>query len=97
MATMLEECTTEDQRSVVRFFSCGQKDIYKDMCPIYVGKRLSSKAVQNWVEKLSQADDVRPSTEVAETTVKNFYAGVPTDWKSDGTSASVFGGGYGEK
>jgi hypothetical protein len=44
MTTMLEECTNEDRRSVVRF--CGQKglnakDIRKEMFPVYFGKCLT--------------------------------------------------------
>jgi hypothetical protein len=40
---------------------------------------LPRKAVHNWVEKFSQgrskvADDARPGADVAETTVKDFYA-----------------------
>jgi hypothetical protein len=46
-----------------------------EMFPVYSGKCLSSKAVQNWVEKFSQghskvADNSRRGAEVAETTVK---------------------------
>jgi hypothetical protein len=47
------------------------------MFPVYGGKRLSSKAVHNWIEKFSQgrskvADDARPVAEVAEITVKRL-------------------------
>jgi hypothetical protein len=57
MAIVLEECNTEEQRSVVRF--CGgkglnAKDIHKEMFPLYVGKSFSRKAVHYWVEKFSQ-------------------------------------------
>jgi hypothetical protein len=49
MATVLEKCTTEEERSVVRF--CEQKDsIHKEMCLVYGGKCLSRKAVHNWVQ-----------------------------------------------
>jgi hypothetical protein len=53
------------------------KDIHKELFHVYGGKCLSRKAVHNWVEKFSQrrsrvADDVRPGSEVAETTVKWF-------------------------
>jgi hypothetical protein len=46
------------------------KDIHKEIFPVYDGKRLSYKAVHNWVEKFSQerskvADDARPDAEVA--------------------------------
>jgi hypothetical protein len=48
---VLEECTIKEQRSVVRF--CGQKDamqkdIHKEVFPVYGGKCLSSKAFQPW-------------------------------------------------
>jgi transposase len=41
------------------------KDIHKEMFPVYCGKRLSLKAIHNWVEKFSKgrskvADDARP-------------------------------------
>jgi hypothetical protein len=50
-------------------------DIHKEMFPVYGGKCLSHKKVQNWVEKFSQglskvAYDAQLGTEVAETTVK---------------------------
>jgi hypothetical protein len=57
MTTMLEDCTTEEQRSVVRFLwakGLNAKDIYKEMFPVYGGKCLSRKAVHNWAEKFSQ-------------------------------------------
>jgi transposase len=58
MATVLEECTTERQRSVVRFFVCAEelnaKASHREMFPFYGGKCLSRNAVRNWVEKFSQ-------------------------------------------
>jgi hypothetical protein len=50
MPTVLEEYTTEDYRSLVFFFSLWEKglnskDIYKEMFPVYGGKRVSRKAV----------------------------------------------------
>jgi hypothetical protein len=56
MATVLEGYTTEEQRSV---FCVWAKDltanyIHKEMFPVYGGKCLLRKAVQNWVEKFSQ-------------------------------------------
>jgi hypothetical protein len=52
---MLEGCTTEEQRSLVRFFvwakELNAKDIRKEMFPVYGGKCLSHKAVHNWVAK----------------------------------------------
>jgi hypothetical protein len=78
MATVLEEYTTEEQRSVVRFWKKWPyaKYIDKERFPVY-GKYLSRKALHNWVEKFSQgrskvADDARLSAEVAETTVKRL-------------------------
>jgi hypothetical protein len=52
MVTMLEECTTEEQRSVVLFFvgkmiQC--KGFHKELFPVYGGKCLLRKAVHNWV------------------------------------------------
>jgi hypothetical protein len=57
MATMLEECNTEEQHSVVNFLwlkGLSAKDIYKEMFPVYCGKCLSHKAVHSCVEKFSQ-------------------------------------------
>jgi hypothetical protein len=56
MTTMTEESITEEQRSVVRFLwskGLNAKDIHKEMFPVYGGKWLSHKVVQNWVEKFS--------------------------------------------
>jgi hypothetical protein len=68
MATLLEGCTTEEQRSVLRFLWAkgpNAKDIHKYNFPVYIGKCLSRKAFHNWVDKFSQgrskvADDARP-------------------------------------
>jgi hypothetical protein len=50
MATVLDKCITEDQRSVVRFL-CAKglkaKDIHKEMFPVYGGKCMSRKAVHS--------------------------------------------------
>jgi hypothetical protein len=59
MATVLGVCTTEEQRSGVRFFvgkkkKLNPKDIQKEMFPVYCGKCLSHEAVHNWVQKFSQ-------------------------------------------
>jgi hypothetical protein len=56
MATVPEEYITEEQRSVVRFLwakGLNAKDIHKEMFPVYGGKCLSLKAVQNWVPEVS--------------------------------------------
>jgi transposase len=81
MATVPEEYATEEQRCVVRFLWANghnEKDIHKEIFPIYGGKCLSRKAVHNWVENFSQGqskdvDDTRPGrlVEIAtETTVQ---------------------------
>jgi ribulose 1,5-bisphosphate synthetase/thiazole synthase len=56
MVTVLEECITEEQRSVVRFLlakGLSAKDIHTEMFPVYGGKCLSRKAVPNRVENVS--------------------------------------------
>jgi hypothetical protein len=48
MTTVLEECTTEQQHSVVRFSlakGLNAKDIHKEMFPISGGKCLSRKSI----------------------------------------------------
>jgi hypothetical protein len=80
MATVLEDCSTEEKLSGVCFLwakELNSKDTHKEMFPVYGGKCLSHKAVHNWVQKFSQgrpkvADDDRPDAEVAEKTVKRF-------------------------
>jgi hypothetical protein len=50
MAIPLEECTTEKQRSVVRYLwekGLDAKDIHREMFPVYGGKCLSRKTVHN--------------------------------------------------
>jgi hypothetical protein len=52
MATVLGDCNTEEQLSVVRFLwskGLNTKDIHKEMFPVYGGKCLSRKAVHIWV------------------------------------------------
>jgi hypothetical protein len=56
MVTLFEECTNEEQLSVMRFLwpkGLNAKDIHKDMFPVCGGKRLSRKAVHNRVAKVS--------------------------------------------
>jgi hypothetical protein len=57
MATVLEKCNTEEQSSPVRF-SVGKKklnakNIYREMFPVYGGKCLSLKAVDNQLANIS--------------------------------------------
>jgi hypothetical protein len=50
MVTVLEECITEEQHSVVRLLwakRLNAMDIHKEMFPVYGGKCLSRKAVHN--------------------------------------------------
>jgi transposase len=78
MAIMLEDCTVEEQRSVLRFLwakGLNAKDIHKEMFSVCDGKCLSRKAAHKWVQKFSQGrskvdDDARRGAEVAETTVE---------------------------
>jgi hypothetical protein len=65
--------------------------------PAYVGKYVSRKTIDNWVEKFSQrrwkvADDTRPGAKVAETTVKNYAAGFGALVKRWDKCISVGGG-----
>jgi hypothetical protein len=72
MATVLEECTTEDRSSVMRILwakGLDAKAIHKEIFLVYGGKRLSRKEVHNWVEKSSQGhskfeDDALPRPHV---------------------------------
>jgi hypothetical protein len=56
IATLLEECTTKEQRYVVRFSwikGVNAKNIHKEMFPVYGRKYLSRKAIHNWVANVS--------------------------------------------
>jgi hypothetical protein len=100
MVTVLEDYTTEEQRSVVRF--CAQKDTDKEMFPADGGKFLSLKAAHNWGEKRGKhfADD-----EEVETMVKKWLRQQTKDFYAAGFDALVkrwdkcisVGGGYVEK
>jgi hypothetical protein len=48
MVTVLDDCTTEEQRSVVRFVWTKELGANK-MFPVYCGKCLSRKAARSWV------------------------------------------------
>jgi hypothetical protein len=71
MATVLEECSTKEQRSVVFLWAKGPnaKDIHKEIFPVYGWKCLSRKTIHTWAEKRAErfADD-----EVAATAVKTL-------------------------
>jgi hypothetical protein len=56
VATVLEEYTTEEQSSGVRFLwekGLNVNVIHKEIFPLYGGKFLSRIAVHNWVSKVS--------------------------------------------
>jgi hypothetical protein len=62
MTTVLDECTIEEQLSVVRLLwakGLNAKEIHKEMFLGYGGKCLSRKAVHSWVAKRDErfADD----------------------------------------
>ena len=73
MATVLEQCTTFEQRAVIRFLwakGCAAKDIHKQMLPVYGENCVSRKSVHNWIEKFTQgrsqlADNNRTGRPVA--------------------------------
>jgi hypothetical protein len=57
MATVLEENTTAGQRFDVCFLwteALNEKDVHKEMLPVYGGKCLLRKAVANSIEKFPQ-------------------------------------------
>jgi hypothetical protein len=54
MATVFEECSTEEQHSTVLFFvrkGHSANDIHKEMFPVYDRKCLSRKTVHIFFEK----------------------------------------------
>jgi hypothetical protein len=52
LATVLEECTTEEKRFLWAE-GLNAKDINKEMFNVYGGKCLSCRAVHNWVANVS--------------------------------------------
>jgi transposase len=91
MAIVLEGCTTEEQRTVVRFLCAkglNAKEINKEIYHVYGGKCLSRIEVHNWIEKFSQArskfaDDAWPGRPVkiaAEASQKTCMLRVSTHW-----------------
>jgi hypothetical protein len=102
MATVLEDCTNEEQRSVERYLwteGLNAKVIRKEMFPDYDGKSLLSKAVHIWVTKFFQgrskvADD---ADKLRRQQSKDFYiAGFDALVKRWDNCINV-GGGYVEK
>jgi hypothetical protein len=105
MATGLDECTTEEQRSVVHFLwakGLNAKDIHKEMFSVYGGMCLLQKALLNWVEKFSQgrlkvANDETEVWKRLRQKSRDFYAvGFDALVKRWDKFISV-GGGYVEK
>jgi hypothetical protein len=82
MATVLEECTAKENRSVVQFLlaeGLNAKDIYKEMFGVYGWKCLSRKAVHSWFEKFSRGrsnmtDDETEVRKWLRQRSKDFYA-----------------------
>jgi hypothetical protein len=94
MATTLEECNTEEQRSVVSVLwekGLNANYIHKELFPIYDGKCLSRKAVHNWLEKCSQE---RSKISVDETVVWNWLRQQSKDFHAAGFDALVIGQVY---
>jgi hypothetical protein len=74
---VLQECTAAFCFAFLWEKGLNEKNIHKEMFPVYGGKCSSRKAVHNLVEKFCQGcpkvtDDARQGAEVAETTVKGI-------------------------
>jgi hypothetical protein len=102
MTTVLEECTIEEQPSVVRFLwakGLNAKDIHKEMFPVYGGMCLSRSAVHSWVQKHGKRFS---EDEEVETEVRKYLRQQSKDFYSVGFDALVkrwdqcisVGGGY---
>jgi hypothetical protein len=87
MATVLEEFTTIEQRSVGPFLwtkGLNTKDIHKEMLPVYGGKCLSHKDVHKWVG--NSLKDVRKfqmmngCADLAKTRIKRLMLRVSMHW-----------------
>jgi hypothetical protein len=105
MATVLEECTTEEKHSVVCFFlaeGLSAKDIHKEMFPVYSGKCFLCKEVLNWVKKFSHrrtkvADDETEVRKWLRQQSKGFYAAGFDALVKRWDKCINLGGGYVEK
>jgi hypothetical protein len=102
---VLEDCTAEEQRSVVYFLwtkGLRAKDIHKEMFPVYCKNCFSHKVVLIWGEKRGRhfADDEELETEVQKwlkQQLEDFYAaGFDALLKRWNKFINV-GGGYVEK
>jgi hypothetical protein len=59
MAIVLEDYTTEEHGSVVCFLWAKGHNIHKEIFPVYGGKCLSRKSVDNWLKKFSRTFESR--------------------------------------
>jgi hypothetical protein len=100
MATVLEECITEEQGYVVLFLRAkglNAKDLHKEMFPVYGGMCFSRKAVQPWLQRFAD--------EEVETEVKKWLRQLSKYFCAAGFDALVkgwdkrinVGGAYAEK
>jgi hypothetical protein len=104
METVLEECTTEEQRSVVHF--CGQKDsiqriFVKTRFLFTVGSvcyvKIFTTVSKNVTNVSLMTKSLNGGVKVAETTVKNFYAAGFEALVKRWDKCINVGGGYVEK
>jgi hypothetical protein len=98
---VLEDCTTEEQRSVVRFIwakGLNAKDIREDIFLVYDGKCLSREAVPSWWQIFTVNEEVKMEVRKwLSQQSKNFYAaGLDALVKRWDKCINV-GGGYVEK
>jgi hypothetical protein len=79
MVTVLENCITEEQRSLVRFLRAkglSAVNIHKEMFRVYGWKCLSRKVVLNWMANVSLMTKMlrRRCGSGCDNSSKNFYA-----------------------
>jgi hypothetical protein len=94
MGAVLQECTTEEQRSVVRFLwakALNAKCFHIEMFSVYGGKCLLRKGVHNCVANVSLMMKrlKRRCGSGGDNSQKTSMLRVSTHWQSDGTSVSV--------
>jgi hypothetical protein len=70
---VLEEYTTEEQRSLLRFLctkGLTTEDMHKEMFPVFGWKCLSRKVLQPWGQRYADNEEVETGAAMAEITVK---------------------------
>jgi hypothetical protein len=76
MTTVFQDCTTEEQRSIVRLYfwakGLNATDIHKEMFPVYGGKCLSPQAVHNLMANVLLMMMLKRRCRSAETKVKRL-------------------------